>query len=269
MTRPARFALLGDPVEHSLSPRMHAAGFAALGLDAEYVLQRVPGTDSRDVAAAMRALEGGGGNVTVPHKTAAAAALDEASPMVEATGACNCFWFTGAGRLAGENTDVEGIETVLRERLDGPPASVLILGAGGAAAAAGLATGRLGAGKIIVSNRTAGRAASLAERLRGGGFAAEAGEWPATAEADVVINATSLGLRDDDPLPAEFGEQPPLLVLDLVYGEAGTPWTRHAEANEIEAVDGLEVLLWQGAACYPLWFGLEAPVRAMRGALFG
>lgn len=269
MNRPARFAILGDPVEHSLSPRMHAAGFAALGLDAEYVLRRVPGNDPGGVASAMRALAGGGGNVTVPHKTTAAAALDEASPTVEATGACNCFWFTGDGCLAGENTDVGGIETVLRERLDGPPPSVLILGAGGAAAAAGLAASRVGAGRIVVSNRTSARAASLVERLRGNGIDVESGEWPATPDADVVINATSLGLRDEDPLPAEFGNRPPRFVLDLVYGEAGTPWTRHAEANDIEAVDGLEVLLWQGAACYPLWFGVEAPVAAMREALFG
>lgn len=249
---------------------MHEAGFAALGLDAAYRLHRVPADDPGAVGAAMRALEGGGGNVTVPHKAAAAAALDEASEAVTATGACNCFWFTGDGRLAGDNTDVEGIATVLADRLPGdPPGRVLVLGAGGAAAAAGIAAARRGAGTVIVSNRTASRAATLVDRLRANGVAAMTAEWPAIAEADVVINATSLGLRDDDSLPAEFGAQPPRLVIDLVYGEAGTAWTRHAAANGIEAVDGLEILLWQGAACYPRWFGVDAPLEVLRTALFG
>ena len=275
-----RLGVIGDPVEHSLSPRMHAAGFAALGIEAEYVTMRVPAAEGASVEAAMRDLAAtGGGNVTLPHKGRAALALDEMTDAVRQTGACNCFWETDAGALAGDNTDVTGIAGVLEDLLDGrEPGEVLVLGAGGAAAAAAVAAGRLGALTVRIANRTPVRAARLAARLRKQGLDARREPWPAAGTCDVVVNATSLGLAENDPPPASFDRVKARLALDLVYTPAsderppdhdagGTRWTRAANARGIRATDGLEVLVLQGAACYPRWFGLEAPVEALRRAV--
>ena len=275
-----RLGVIGDPVEHSLSPRMHAAGFAALGIEAEYVTMRVPAAEGASVEAAMRDLAAtGGGNVTLPHKGRAALALDEMTDVVRETGACNCFWVTDAGVLAGDNTDVTGIAGVLKDLLGGrEPGEVLVLGAGGAAAATAVAAGRLGAPVLRIANRTPVRAVRLAARLRKQGLDARPEPWPAAGTCDVVVNATSLGLAENDPPPASFDRVTARLALDLVYTPAsderpsdhdagGTRWTRAANARGIRAIDGLEVLVLQGAACYPRWFGLEAPLEALRRAV--
>jgi len=264
------FGLIGDPVDHSLSPAMHRAGFAALGVTASYALVRVPAEESASVETEMRRLaSSGGGNVTVPHKAVAARALDRPSETVASLGACNCFWGDRGGAVAGDNTDVEGIRMALSARLSRPPVRVLILGAGGSAAAAGLAVLELGASSVSICNRTQKRAQDLAINLAGRGVPVSELRGTPSGDYDVVINATSLGLRDGDPLPARFDRLSAALVLDLVYGPRRTAWTLAAEAAGSGWVDGREVLLHQGAACYPHWFGAEAPVPAMRSALFG
>lgn len=268
-----RLGLIGDPVEHSLSPRMHAAAFEALDLDAEYVLRRVPQADADTdaVARAMREFAAsGGGNVTIPHKGRAARALDRATEAVRRTGACNCFWQTQDAELAGDNTDVVAVEALLAERLAGrTPTDVLILGAGGAAAAVGVAAGRLGAGLVRVANRTPAHGMRLVRRLRESGLPARQEPWPAAGTCDVIVNATSLGLSKADPPPASFDRVTPRIVLDLVYAGGGdrggeTRWVRAARARGLDATGGLEVLVRQGAACYPKWFGVEAPLDALR-----
>lgn len=266
-----RLGLIGDPVEHSLSPRMHAAAFEALGLDAEYVLRPVPGTDRDAVAAAMEELAGsGGGNVTLPHKGRAARALDHATEAVRRTGACNCFWRDEAGALIGDNTDVSAVEGVLAEWLGGrEPADVLILGAGGAAAAVAVAAGALSADSIRLANRTPARARRLVGRLRGIGLPARVEPWPVAGTCEVIVNATSLGLSADDPPPASFDRITARLALDMVYvgtrrGDGETAWVDAARSRGIDAVGGLEILVRQGAACYPRWFGLEGPLEALR-----
>lgn len=272
-----RFVLVGDPVGHSRSPAMHAEAFAALGLDAEYGVARLETDDEEDVATALRRLaESGGGNVTVPHKARAARVLDLPTRAVRETGACNCFWMSAAGALAGDNTDIAGIVRALDELLAGRrPGDVLILGAGGAAAAAGVAAGQLEARRIHVANRTPARATRLVARLRQLGLDAHAAAWPAAGTCDVVVNATSLGLRAGDPPPASYDRLTARVALDLVYPPAGadpgatTSWIRAARSRGIEGADGIEVLVHQAAACYPHWFGLEAPVDALRRGVRG
>ena len=266
-----RFALLGDPVGHSLSPRIHDAAFHALGLDAEYAAVRC---DAADVPALMRALAqaGGGGNVTVPHKAVAAAALDTASDAVRATGACNTFWLED-GALAGDNTDVVGFERALRAFV-GDPAEydVLLLGAGGAAAAALHALLRAEVGRVTVYNRTHARALDMVARVAGL-------ENPRVRLVtslddvqsdpfDVAVNATTLGLRERDPLPLEVAANPMYAAaFDMVYAADGTPWTRAATAAGLPAADGKEMLLHQAAAAFERWWHREAPLEAMRAAL--
>jgi shikimate dehydrogenase len=160
-------ALLGDPVSHSLSPRFQNAAFRAAGVDGVYLALRC---DAAIVAPLLRgiAAAGGAGNVTIPHKAAAAAALDRPATAVQRTGACNTFWYED-GRVCGDNTDVAGIGRALQELAGGEAAGarVLLIGAGGAASAALCALRDAGADEVVVLNRTADRAAALASRYRG------------------------------------------------------------------------------------------------------
>ena len=265
------FALLGDPVEHSLSPRIHAAAFRALGLDARYSAIRC---DAGDVPALMRSLArtGGGGNVTVPHKLVAASALDTASDAVRATGACNTFLLEH-GRLSGDNTDVVGFERALRSFVGDPTdMDVLLLGAGGAAAAALHALLGVGVGRVTVHNRTHARAVDMLARV--GALENPRVRLIASLDEvqadpfDVAVNATSLGLRERDPLPIEVTGTPMYAAaFDMVYSHDGTSWTRTAMEAGLPAIDGREMLLQQAAAAFELWWQLPAPLDAMRAAL--
>lgn len=271
------FGLIGDPVAHSLSPRMHGAAFRSLGLAAEYRTVRVPGGHPDGVGPAMRRLAAkGGGNVTLPHKETAAAALDVASDEVRATGACNCFWADAKARLCGDNTDVGGIRRALDElsglRLAG--ARVLVLGAGGAARAAVVACARAGARRIEVRNRSPARARALVRALAG--RVGEASELVAASPGapagpiDLVVQATSLGLSAGDPLPLDLSGLRVGAALDLVYAPGGTAWARHARAAGAETLDGRRVLLHQGVLSLARWLGREpdaGTVAAMETAL--
>jgi shikimate dehydrogenase len=262
-------ALIGDPVAHSLSPRMHNAAIRHLGIDAVYVALRC---EAASVAPLMRALAeaGGGGSVTVPHKRRAAAALDDAAPAVRRTGACNAFR-AGHGRLCGDNTDVAGFRAAALELLpDLHGARVLVVGAGGAAAAALCALLEDGAARVAVCNRSPARARELAARLDPEGrivavVADAAGEL---RTADLVVNATSLGLRDDDPLPLALAAPTTAAVLDMVYSPGGaTPWVRHARGLGLRAADGSGMLLAQAVAAFRFWFERDPPIDVMRDAL--
>ena len=265
---PRVYALLGDPVAHSLSPRMQNAAFRHAGLDATYVARRAV---AEDVPRLMRALAraGGGGNVTVPFKTVAAGALDVATPDVVATGACNTFWWA-EGALHGDNTDVAGFLAAVRmlvPRLEGRRA--LVLGAGGAARAVVHALLSSGAAEVVVANRTPGRAEALVEALDDAGVlrVLALSEAARLDGLDLVVNATSLGLGADDPLPLDPRPGAHGAAFDLVYRPGGTAWTRAAAARGIPAAEGTEMLIRQGAEAFRRWTGLEAPLAVMRAAL--
>ena len=279
-----RFGLIGDPVRHSLSPRMHRAAFQAMGIEAEYALVPVAAGAPERVAAAMRDLgESGGGNVTLPHKRVAAEAVEVASDDVRLTGACNCFWVDADGRLRGDNTDVGGLVSVLGRLRGFSPtgASVLLLGAGGAARAAVVALARTGIGEVRVRNRSPWHAAAMIEDLgvslreratvlssgRDGRVvpvpALGLAEEPVRAsEFDLVVQATRLGLDDADPLPLDLAEGAPAFALDLAYAPGETAWTHHARENGAEALDGLPVLLEQGVLSLERWLGRPVPGAA-------
>ncbi|MFW6206025.1 MAG: shikimate dehydrogenase family protein [Gemmatimonadota bacterium] len=262
--------LLGDPVEHSLSPQFQNPAIGAAGIDAVYVplrcdADRFPGL-LRGIAGA-----GGAGNVTLPHKTRAAGLLDRATAAVEQTGACNTFWAEG-GWIHGDNTDVDGFARAAR-RLIGSPAGarVLVLGAGGAARAVVLALIRERADAIHLLNRTPGRARAVAEALDPGGrrvAVIDTDRGVAREGYDLVVNATSLGLDSGDPAPLDL-DRPVRVgaVLDLVYRQGGTAWVREAETRQIPAADDLEMLLQQGAASFRQWFDRDPDLTVMRAAL--
>jgi len=266
---PRLFALLGDPVEHSASPVIHAAAFRERGLAAVYAAVQ---TRPAEVEPVMRALaRRGGGNVTLPHKERAARALDRPTAAVSATGACNCFWSEG-GDLVGDNTDVEGFLAALEGLIPGDGAAsegrVLLLGAGGGARAALHGLLEAGAVRVDVWNRTRGKARRMRKEVAGDAEEVRVvgGREEIGARYDLVVNATSLGLDPDDPLPLGLEGREVGGVFDLVYGEEGTSWVRHARELGIPARDGLEMLVRQAAASLERWMDAEPPLEAMREA---
>lgn len=269
---PRPFALLGDPVDHSVSPALHAAAFRALGVEASYLALSVR---SGELEPVMRAFaRGGGGNVTVPHKTGAAEVLDVASAAVRRTEACNCFWGDDRGRLVGDNTDVGGFLGAVRAWDEAPAlegADVLLLGAGGAARAVALALLDARCGSLHLLNRTRERAVALARRLDPGGEVVRVleGQHEVSGPYDLAVNATSLGLDPDDPLPFDPVEAHTAAAFDLVYAPEGTAWVREARRSNIPAVDGREMLVRQAGLSLERWLATEPPLDAMRRALRG
>ena len=251
--------VLGHPVGHSRSPAIHNAAYEALGLDWRYVKLPVPPERFEETVRALPASGYRGANVTIPHKLAALRIADAATPAAAAIGAANTLTFAD-GRIEADNTDAGGFLDALGRPVAGLRA--LVLGAGGAGRAVAWALREAGASEVLVWNRTRERAEELARDL-----GASVADRP--APADLLVNATSMGLDpsvpDDDALAALGLDalDPPELVVDLVYraGDA-TPLVRWAP----HAVDGLEVLVRQGARSFQLWTGRPPPLDAMRAA---
>lgn len=263
-----RLGVLGWPVAHSRSPAMHNAALAALGMS-DWHYQRLPVPPAL-LAETVRALPGSGflgANVTIPHKEAALALADEASAAAREIGAANTLTFKADGTIAAENTDAPGLLEALGIPVAGLRAQVL--GAGGSARAAVWALLGAGAAEVYVWNRTSARARALVEQLGG-----EAVEAPRSA--DLLVNCTSVGLglersASEDRglnqlgLPGDqVGEYS--YVADLVYRSASTPLLAAAAAAGAHTIDGLEILVAQGALSFSLWTSREAPLEVMLDA---
>ncbi|MEX2467486.1 MAG: shikimate dehydrogenase [Gemmatimonadota bacterium] len=263
-------ALLGDPIAHSASPAMQSAAFDHADVDGVYVaLACAPD----DLAGLLRGIAraGGGGNVTLPHKERAAGLLDEASEAVRRTGACNTFWGDTEGRIHGDNTDVEGFRRAVRAFVPDSVKGrrVLLLGAGGAARAVLLGLIEEGAEDVTIFNRTAERARAVARRIGGArARVANAVEDLHGVDFGLVVNATRLGLKSEDPSPIDFEILGRVrAALDLVYTREPTAFLRAAGRLGIQSTDGREMLIHQGAVAFERWWGKEAPVDVMREAL--
>ncbi|HEX6988804.1 MAG TPA: shikimate dehydrogenase [Bacillota bacterium] len=266
-------ALLGSPVDHSGSPAMHDAAFAATGRDARYLAFDV---SARDLPAAVRglaALGAAGANVTIPHKERALALAGEVAPRAQRSGSANVLAFR-AGRVVADDTDGEGFVRAVAEAGFGlSGVTMVVLGAGGAARAVTAAALAAGARRVLVHNRSAERAVELVSRLDPHGRRLRAvGRHDlaeALAGAAVIVNATPLGLRPGDPapLPGDQPLPPGALAVDLVYAPHETPFVRAARAAGLRAVDGRRMLVWQAALAWEVWFGEIGPVEVMARAL--
>lgn len=272
-----RLALLGDPVSHSLSPRFQNAALAALGIEGSYEAIRCTGDELE--ARLAKLAEGGyrGVNLTVPLKERAFALLApraaDVAESVRRTGAVNTLRLDEDGRWSLHNTDPEGFtaaaELLLRGSLAGR--RVLVLGAGGAARAVVHACLAAAAAEVGLWNRSADRRDALIAGF--GAFAADgASPRPVTLERgrcpggyDLIVQSTSLGLAEDDPLPPLPAEGEKPRALDLITH--ATPWRLRCAELGCESADGREMLLGQGAAAFRVWTGREAPLAAMRAAL--
>ncbi len=285
-----RLGVLGWPVAHSRSPAMQTAALAALGLASEWSYQRLP-VPPELFEETTRALAGAGfvgANVTIPHKHAALALADDASPAAREIGAANTLSFAADGVIAAENTDAPGlIAAMSRDAAGCSPAgrTALVLGAGGSARAAVWALREAGAREISVWNRTAERARELA-------LAFDVRAVVDPEAADILVNCTAVGLAASAPVepaagasdrPATTGQDPLAAlnqlgltldlvgrysyVVDLVYRADGpTPLLRAARERGVPALDGLEILVAQGALSLELWTGSTAPIDVMRRA---
>lgn len=256
-------------MSHSLSPVIQNAAIDAAAVDGIYLALRC---GQGELAGLLRgiALAGGGGNVTLPHKEAAAALVDERSAAVRRTGACNTFWLEDSV-IHGDNTDVAGFLRALAAIGGGSPsgARVLLLGAGGAARAVLAALMDEGADQVLVLNRTLSRAQAVATRV--GDQRVRVVPSPdqlADESVDIVVNTTSLGLSPDDPLPLDLSLLSHIgALLDLAYGLHEPPLVTAARQRGIPCADGMEMLVAQGAASFEKWWRREAPLDAMRAAL--
>jgi shikimate dehydrogenase len=263
---PPLLGVLGHPVAHSRSPAMMGAALAELGLDWRYLPLPVPPELFEETARALPGSGFRGANVTLPHKLSALQLADVASSAAREIGAANTLTFTGDGSIEADNTDAGG----LLDALPAPPAGrrALVLGAGGAGRAAVWALRGAGA-EVRVWNRTPERARELAAGL-GVGVADD----PAAFATDLLVNATAVGLGSAEGgarregLPLDRLE-PPAVVVDLAYGPGETPtcaWAREAGAT---VVDGLEILVRQGARSLAIWTAAEPPLDVMRAAAGG
>ncbi|MGV3710285.1 MAG: shikimate dehydrogenase family protein [Gemmatimonas sp.] len=270
--RPKRLVLLGHPVSHSLSPLFQNAALKSAGIAASY--------DALDVApdalaGVLRELARGGvaGNVTIPHKEAVAALCAHTTELAARVGAVNTFWHDH-GKLVGDNTDVEGARTAIealvgkssRSNPSAKPLHVALLGAGGAAAAVLVALESLPTASITVHARTPARAHALAARLHLTVDVVTTAD-DAVHHADLVINCTPVGLRDEEMPVAIESLQHDARVLDLIPRPGDTAWVRGARAAGHAAEDGTRMLIEQGAAAFERWFDLVPDRASMWRAL--
>ncbi|HEV8542008.1 MAG TPA: shikimate dehydrogenase [Verrucomicrobiae bacterium] len=283
-------AVYGHPVKHSASPAMHNAAMAEMGLNWRYLAFDVDPADLRAAIAGARQMKFIGLNLTVPHKLLAIDMMDELDPSAETYGAVNTVLFEGRTqsgdwaplrscdpgevretRSRGFNTDAFGITRSLREDLGMKVHdTVLVLGAGGAARAAILRLAGDCVRELYLVNRTLAKAEQIGREIRARfpGIEVRLG-YPAN-RVDLVLNATSLGLKPSDPLPydpAQFSFKNCGAAYDMIYQPVETPFLKEAAGVGCRIANGLGMLLYQGAKALEIWAGVPAPVEVMRRAL--
>jgi shikimate dehydrogenase len=263
-------ALIGHPVGHSLSPAMHNASFVADDLDYVYVCLDIEPAELPTAVRGLKALRLRGFNVTMPHKRAMIPLVDELDEEARVSGAVNTVVVEASG-LRGFNTDGGGMVMACQEAgIELAGKSILLLGAGGTAAAIAVAFGKAGIGELHIANRNVERAARLWDKLHGTGIKGLAiRPLNALPDAEIVINTTPLGMNEWDPMPVppDYVQQG-RVFCDAVYRPGtNTPLVRLARERNVPVVAGDRMLLYQGVLAQKLWTGREPNVRAMDQAI--
>jgi len=266
--------VIGDPIEHTMSPVMHNAAFQKLGIDYLYVPFRVRKEELEKAIAGMRALNIRGLNVTIPHKVEVISFLDKVDPLVEKIGAVNTIVNDG-GVLTGYNTDATGfLQALLEKGVEPKGKTTVILGAGGASRAISFILAERGAHLVILNRQLElDWAEELAQRISQifnkevKALVLNEGNLAEVLErAEVLVNATSVGMSpniDETPVPARL-LKPGLVVFDSVYNPIKTGLLREAEAAGAQTIGGLDMLVWQGALAFEKWTGQKAPFELMK-----
>lgn len=267
--------VIGDPIEHTMSPVMHNTTFQEMDLDYVYVPCHVRPEDLEKAIMGMRALNIRGLNVTIPHKVNVIPLLDKLDGMAEKIGAVNTI-VNDEGVLTGYNTDGQGFLMALQEKgIEPQGKNFLIMGAGGASRAISLTLADAGAGRLIILNRAEELdwAYELVVKINQlYNIDAKAGELKrqylknALSGMDILVNTTSVGMKPNEnntPVDADLLESR-LVVFDIVYNPLQTRLIREANAAGAKTISGIDMLAWQGALAYEIWTGQKAPVEPMR-----
>ena len=261
------FGVLGDPVDHSLSPAMHNAAFAAAKLPYLYLRYHVPIAALAGALDEARRLGMGGLNLTVPLKEAVLPFLDTITAEARRIGAVNTVLFQG-GRLVGDNTDGRGFLAALGGRVRLSGAHAIVIGAGGSARAVAASLHAAGVRQLTIANRTIARARDLASRYKGVAVSLDRlGDADLLADAALVVNTTSVGLGDTKLGVRAKATPRNSLFVDLVYGAKPTAFLAAAARAGRPTLDGAAMLLHQGALAFTAWTGRPAPLQAMADAL--
>ncbi len=264
--------VIGNPVKHSLSPVILNAAFREAKINWVYTAFETPEEKLADAIGGIRALGIAGLSVTMPHKAKVCSLLDEISDSAQSLGAVNCI-VNDAGNLKGHNTDGDGFLDAVKHDagLDVTGKKVLVIGSGGSARSIIYSLGKAEAREIAVINRTKNKALDALELAGSVGRYVEENEISkVVSEADLVINATPVGMSDTEGT-SSFPLEPNLLTkgqlaVDLIYHPIATPWMEALRDREVEVHGGLSMLIFQAAKAFKLWTGKDAPVEAMRKA---
>jgi len=266
--------VIGDPIEHSLSPTIHNVAFNHLKLDFVFLAFHVKAADLENAVRGMRGLGIHGLNVTMPHKSTVIGCLDEVDSTVQFLGSANTI-LNKDGKLSGFNTDGVGALKALQENgVELSERKVLLLGAGGAAKAIAFSLAQE-VGELAILNRASEKAKELAETLRRMFNCEVVGSElspDAIAEnlrdSDVLVNATSVGMKPNlsQSIVAPQWLRSDLTVMDIVYNPVETKLAKDAKAAGAKVISGVEMLIYQGAASFEIWTGRSAPIKVMRKA---
>ena len=271
MTR--TFAVIGDPIDHSLSPALHNASFAFLRLDCTYIAFRIPRGELEEGIADLKKIGIAGFNVTIPHKVEMMRLLDEADEVCRTVGATNTVVNTG-GHLKGYNTDVDGfLDPLRRRKIRCAGSDALVIGAGGAARAVVAALAGEKVRKIVIANRTMQNALKLAEFARSLGVESDAVDIATAGDMaskfPLVVNATSVGLKGIGLPISTKNIGNGSVVYDIVYMPVETPLIQQAKEKGASIIYGWEMLLAQAMKSFEIWIGMPAPYEAMKLTLLG
>ncbi|MEO2066019.1 MAG: shikimate dehydrogenase [Desulfurobacteriaceae bacterium] len=271
--RTAVYGIIGYPVKHSLSPLMQTSAFQELGLDAVYVPFEVPPENLEDAVKGLRALSVRGFNVTVPHKEKVAQLVDYLTEDAEILGAVNTVKNEG-GELTGYNTDAEGfLRSLIEEGVELEGKRALMFGAGGAARAVGYALLKGGVKFLNIVNRSFSKAKKVAEILgkRGNVLVYPLKEGTVETllkDTDIIVNTTSVGMKEGDPQLFDYSKIPSgITVVDIIYNPPQTPLLKAANEKGCKTINGLGMLVHQGAVAFEIWTGKKAPVEKMKKVL--
>jgi shikimate dehydrogenase len=269
--------LIGYPIGHTLSPLLHNSAYKHLNLNWCYLPLQVKKADLHDALAGLKALSFVGVNITMPHKESVLEYMDELDSFAQLVGAINAIHII-EGKFIGYNTDAQGFLLSLKKdaRFKSKNKRVLVVGAGGAAKAVAIALATEEASQITILNRTLERAVQLANFIEKKFLAIDVQALsfedklaPVISKADLIVNATPIGMELEQtnyPIPVDF-LHPSQLVFDLIYKPVKTPFLREAEEKGANILNGLGMLLYQGAAAFEIWTGVKAPVDVMKKSL--